>query len=118
MRILISTACMHGWRLQKIDVKSAFLQTGSAARDVYVIPPRDSADRGKVLWLLLTTAYCLVNANYTWLVLSAQLLVESGFETAPLIPQLLIMRSDGHMVPLTAKIVDDILVTSIKYVIL
>lgn len=56
LRILLLTASLQKWRLSKIDVKSASLQTGNAARDVYVIPPKESADLGKVLWLLLAAS--------------------------------------------------------------
>lgn len=51
MRILLSTATKQKWRLTKLDVKTAFLQTGQAERDVYVIPPRESDDFGKAIWL-------------------------------------------------------------------
>ena len=66
MRLLISIASLYAWRLSKIDVKSAFLQTGKAERDVYVIPPVESGDRGKCAWLLETASYGLVNANAKW----------------------------------------------------
>lgn len=66
MLILISTAALHGWRLHKLYVKSAFLQTGNAERDVYVVPPRESSDHGRAQWLLLTPAYGLVITNVKW----------------------------------------------------
>ncbi|CAN8065041.1 unnamed protein product [Agarophyton chilense] len=37
-RILLSFSCLFKWALVKVDVKSAFLQTGEAKRDVYVVP--------------------------------------------------------------------------------
>lgn len=49
MDILISTVSLFGWPMHQLDVKSAFLQTGSAVRDVYVTTPRESPDQGKVL---------------------------------------------------------------------
>lgn len=56
--------------ISKTDVKSAFLQTGDAVRDVYVISPYESADRGRFHFLLLFGAYELVNANTKWQALS------------------------------------------------
>lgn len=50
------------WRLIRIDVKTAFLQTGPASGDVYVIPPREYSF-WKELWLLLVATYGLVNWN-------------------------------------------------------
>lgn len=66
LRILESIASLFGWTLYKADVKAAFLQTGLAQRDVYVRPPRESEMKGTHLWLLLTAAYGLVNANAKW----------------------------------------------------
>lgn len=62
IRILLSIAVLLYWYLVKIDVKSTFLQTGIAERDVYVVPPRECKKRS-FYWLLLTAAYGLVNAN-------------------------------------------------------
>lgn len=66
LSVLASTATLFGCPLHKFDVKSAFLQTGEAARDVYQILQHDSADLGKVLWIFLTVVYGLVNTNSKW----------------------------------------------------
>ena len=63
--ILLSIACIYGWPLGKIDFKSTFLQTGSAQRDVYVVPPRESSTK-EHYWLLLKAWYGLLNANAKW----------------------------------------------------
>lgn len=63
MRIIFSTAALCKWRLTKLDVKSTFLQTGDVGCDVYVMPLRESPDRGRYFWLLITAVYGLVNAN-------------------------------------------------------
>lgn len=52
MRIPISTPSLIPWKLHNLDGNSAFPQTGSAVRDLYLIPARESPVRGKVLWLL------------------------------------------------------------------
>lgn len=109
IRLLLSYACMNRLRISKIDVTSAFLQTGAAERDVYVLPPRESADRGRFLWLLLAAAYGLVNANAKWQVLSDALVLALGFEPIALCPQLFAMRANGSIVVLLAKVVDDII---------
>ena len=41
IRILTSIATIMHWSLAKIDFTSAFLQTGEAKRDAYVIQPRE-----------------------------------------------------------------------------
>lgn len=49
--------------LYETGVKPACLQTGSAILDAYVKPPRESKIGSTNLWLLLTSAYELVNVN-------------------------------------------------------
>lgn len=67
--------------------------------------------------MLLTSAYGLVNANSKWQAMSDELLLAIGFEPPRLMPPLFINRSQNHMIALAAKIVDDILVTGLEYVI-
>lgn len=73
-RLLISTTSLLLCPNQKFNVKSAFLHTESAARDIYVISHREPADREKVLWMLLTAAYGLFNGNANLKVMSDALL--------------------------------------------
>lgn len=112
VRILLSYVSLHGWKLTKVDVASAFLQAGPAARDVYVIPPVESQDRGKTLWLLLAAAYGLINSNAKWKMQSDELLFQLGFQTVPLMPQLLMKKKNGYISVLLEKIVNDILIAS------
>ena len=42
IRIFLSIAAMMQWPLAKIDFTRAFLQTGEAKRDVYVVPPENA----------------------------------------------------------------------------
>lgn len=79
VRVLLSTAALHKWRVIKLDVMAALLQTGPPSQDVYVIPPRESVDGGKVIWLLLTAAYGQVNANAKLKVQFDKALTEIGF---------------------------------------
>lgn len=66
MRVQFSTARLFKWKKHKVDVKYAFLQNGSARQDIFLVPPRQSPDRGKVLWMLSTAAYGLVKSNSKW----------------------------------------------------
>ena len=111
VRVLISNATVRKWRISKVDVKSAFLQTGPAERSVYVIPPLVSEDRFRSVWLLLAASYGLVNANAKFQVQSDNLLLDLGMLRVTDIPQLFYAKSNGRLTILLAKIVDDILVT-------
>lgn len=108
LRILESIASLFGWTLHKADVKAAFLQTGTAQRDVYVRPPKESKMKGSHLWVLLTAAYGLVNANAKWQNQSDQLMYEIGLQQSTHVPQLFFQKENGRLVLIVAKIVDDL----------
>lgn len=103
------------WKIHKVDVKSSFLQTVSAQRDVYVVPPREPPDRYKILWLLLTAVYALVNANRKWHHLSDEMLFHIGFEPAALLTQLFVMHREHNVVALAHKIVYYMRTRSCRY---
>lgn len=65
LRIGLKIAVMLAWPLRKADVKSDFLQTGAAQRDMYVIPPRKCPDK-RFVFQIDTAAYGLFNANPKW----------------------------------------------------
>lgn len=56
-------ASLKWWIYHKAEVKYASLQTGDAARDVYVQPWGESMMKIAYFWLLLTVAYGLVNTD-------------------------------------------------------
>ncbi len=108
LRIVESIASLHAWTLYKADVKAAFLQTGSADRDVYVRPPRESHLKTTHVWLLLTAAYGLVNANAKWQNKSDDVMFQLGLTQSKFIPQLFYKKEGGKLVLIVAKIVDDL----------
>ena len=103
--------------LVKIEFFSAFIQTGEAKRDVYVIPPRESSEKC-YYWLLLTADYGLVNFNEKYQAQIDTFLTSLGFLQLIYVPQLFhIMDDGGNNQLLAVNIVDDILlVGDQKYV--
>ena len=87
----------------------AFLQTVDAKRDVYVIPPRDCRRRHNY-WLLLTSAYELVNANAKWQEHCDHLFSSLGLLQSRYISQLGFSKGKG-LEMLAVNIVDDALMT-------
>lgn len=65
MAILLSISVLCNFFITNIDIKSAFLQSSESQRDVYVVPPRESAKR-YFYWLLKVASYGWVNANAKW----------------------------------------------------
>ena len=108
IRILASVSTIMKWPIAKIDFASAFLQTGDAKRDVYVIPPRECRRRSNY-WLLLTSAYGLVNANAKWQEHCDYLFSSLGLLQSRYVPQLFFSKGKGLEI-LAVKIVDDVLI--------
>lgn len=113
LRLFASLASLKKWRVTKIDVTTSSLRTGSADRDVYVVPSVESANRSKCLRLLLTAAYSLVNSNAKWKVMSDQLLTEIGFYSIPLIPKQFMFYGFFGLTQMLSEIVDDFLICGV-----
>lgn len=109
IRILFSVCVLLQWYLTKVDVKGAFLQSGSATRDVYVIPPRECSDR-RFVWLLTVATYGLVNANAKWQNHSDTTFINLGLKTLVYIPQLFYMHLNDVLVLVVVKTVDDVFI--------
>lgn len=101
---------LSGWAIHKFGVKSSFLQTGQSQRDVFVILLRELHDRGKLLCLLLTASYELLNANSKLQHQSDVLITDSGFTNAPFLHQLFLLGHDDRFVAIASKTVDAILI--------
>lgn len=112
LRIVQSIAALFGWPIDLGDVKTAFLKSGEAEREVYVIPPNESGMRATHRWLLLAAAYGLVNSNAKWQHRSDdQIMNKLGLKQCKHIQQLFYLMKDGQLILLVAKLVDDIMAT-------
>ena len=99
--------------LGKIDFTSAFLQTGSTNRDVYVVPPRECRCKS-FYWLLFTLTYGPINANAKLQEHSDTLLRNLGSFQSRFFPQLFFAFKHNRLEIVVVKIVDDLLITAEK----
>ena len=60
VRILL--AAPKDWKIQTMDIKSAFLQGKDISRDVYISPPKESDTPKRKIWKLKKTLYGLIDA--------------------------------------------------------
>lgn len=93
------------------DPRQIGLSKDDAESDVYVVPPRESADRACFQGLLRTAAYVQVNKNAKWEIQSDPMAHDLGFCSPPLIPQLFLRCPNGRVVGMVAKIGEDVLLT-------
>ena len=118
IRLLLSAAAYHGFRLGKIDVKKAYLQSGPIRRQVYVRPPKEyyscrNSPKRKVLWKLSKLPYGIVEAGRQWqLTAESWLLGSMQFQRIPGLSQIFIKRNDTNCIMLlVVKVIDDFLVS-------
>lgn len=114
---MLSQASLRKWNLAQIDFRNAILQTGKAERNVYVVSPPESSWRRNNYWLLLTTAYSLVNANAKWQAYSNAVLYRLGFCQVIYVPQLFYLKSKREAGVIAVKIADDVLLAGINSIL-
>ena len=62
LRLQIALAVQNKWRVRCADVKSAFLQSNTLEREVYVRPVKEAGANGQ-LWKMLKPGYGLADAS-------------------------------------------------------
>ena len=77
LRLLFALTSSCNWRINILDIKSAFLQGKSIERDVFIKPPKE-ANTNK-LWKLKTTVYGLRDALREWYLSVKKQLVATGY---------------------------------------
>ena len=65
LRMALATAPIMSWKLHSLDITAAFLQGSYIDRDVFVRPPHDFIEDGK-LWKLRRCMYGLNDAPRMW----------------------------------------------------
>ena len=62
--IIFTIIASHGWKINALDVKAAFLQGRMINRDIYVLPPKEA--KSSMLWKSRKTVYGLSDASRKW----------------------------------------------------
>ena len=65
LSLILSLLAMKKWKVQAIDIKTAFLQGNPLERDVYIRPPKEFQNEGYV-WKLKKAVYGLNEASRAW----------------------------------------------------
>ena len=65
LQVSLTVFLSQSWSLNSINIKSAFLEDKEINRQVYLEPPKDFAQEGKV-WLLKKTVYGLLGKSKSW----------------------------------------------------
>lgn len=111
VRLLIALAANEGWRVDHMDVKSAFLN-GELEEEVYVAQPPgfiETGKEGKVL-KLRKALYGLRQAPRAWNLKLDQTLLSLGFIRSP-VEHAVYMKNSGNARLLVGVYVDDLIIT-------
>ena len=104
VRITVSIANAMKWKINSMDVKSAYLQSNRIDRDIYLDPPPEFHS-GK-LWKLNKPVYGLNDAGRAWYLKVKDVLLKLGGRISPLEPALFSWK-DGDFYGLVCVYVDD-----------
>ena len=79
LRVILALAAIHGWDMQQLDIKGAYLN-GELKETIFMIQPPEYDDgTGKVL-LLLHSLYGLKQSGRAWYHKFREVLLRHGFE--------------------------------------
>ena len=65
LRLVFASASMYKWKIHSLDVASAFLQSDSIERELFVKPPKGVCPEG-MIWKLKKPIYGLCDAPRAW----------------------------------------------------
>ena len=107
LRTLFTLAAQMGWEIVMADITSAFLQSDTLDREVYVQPPKTHAKPG-VIWRLLKPMYGLGDASLQWYKTLAATLIKLGCKRLTTDPAMFYWHGPGgELEGLLAWHVDD-----------
>ena len=105
-KLLYAIAGNEGWKMESVDVTSAFLQGSDLDRDIFVTPPKEAGMDG-YLWKMKKAAYGLYDAGRRWWIKVMEVLKELGGKTLVGDESLVVFHVDGKLSGLIGLHVDD-----------
>lgn len=108
LRTVLAIASSKQWEITATDIKSAFLQGTDLKRDVYVKPPKEANQKGK-LWKLIKCLYGLKDASKNWYEKVAAKLEAVGFSKSDYDSAVFFLRKAGKLIGMIGLHVDDFL---------
>ena len=107
-KLFLSIAANEGFALKSLDVTSAFLQGYPLDRDVFIQPPKEKSEPGKV-WKLLKSCYGLNDASRRWFMAVRETLVKLGMKSVSGDDAFFFLIKEGKLIGMCILHVDDFL---------
>ena len=108
LKLALAIAANEGFDLVSADIKSAFLQGRTLSRKVYVLPPPEAKQDGK-LWHLQKGAYGLIDGSRLFYLELKDKLEELGMKTVSGDSAIFTKHEDGKLIGIVCVHVDDLL---------
>ncbi|XP_078490921.1 uncharacterized protein LOC144747058 [Ciona intestinalis] len=109
VRIMLSVAKQMKWRMNSIDVKTAFLQGELVDRDIYLKPPNEANCPPDVVWKLRKCVYGLVDASRLWYERVRRFMIDAGAKPSSGDQAMFIYHINNVLQGMMCVYVDDIL---------
>ena len=106
LRMIAALATSFNWKLQSIDIKSAYLQADNLDRQVYVRPPKELKKSG-LIWQLEKPVYGLIDSARNWYASISQFLISVGCQVSLYDKALFSFHHNNKLCGLTLLHVDD-----------
>ena len=97
LRLLLCILASKKWKLQSIDIKSAYLQGNNISRSIFLQPP--DCSNSKKLWKLVKTPYGLVDARRQWYTCTVKLFISLGAVQAKCVRAVFIWKDPSDSGP-------------------
>ena len=114
IKLALSIAANEKFDIMSADIKSAFLQGKTLDRKVYVIPPVEAKQDGK-LWLLEKGAYGLIDGSRLFYLELKEKLEFLGLRQVSGDPAMFTFHQDGKLAGIVCLHVDDLLLMGNNY---
>ena len=106
IRVGLALIASKGWKINSIDVKSAFLQGNNIERDIYVRPPKEAAT--DKLWHLKKCVYGLADASRYWYLRVRDEMIKLNIHPSELDQGIFYMKVQDSVMGIAILFVDDI----------
>ena len=106
LRILTAITAQRSWKLNTIDIKTAFLQGEKIEKDIYLVPPKE-ANTDKVWKLRKCVRSLISDASLKWYDRAKMFMVKEGLKVSIADPAVFYKYNNGSLEGFLAVHVDD-----------
>ena len=107
LRLALTTIASSGWKVNSMDVKTAFLQGKNFRREVYLIPPKEAHESKGKLWKLNKCVYGLNDASREWYLTVREELIRAGAKPSVFDQAIFTWHNAGKLAGIICCHVDD-----------